>query len=50
MEGNVRLITKQTRNHQLRAVAYSVDGAIFDNDAFVTNHQTFQRSDDATKV
>jgi hypothetical protein len=50
VESNIRLVSKQTRDHEFGTVANSVDGAILDYDSLVANEERFQRSDDSAEV
>lgn len=47
---NVGLVSKETRDHELCAVADGVDGRVLDDEPLVTSEERLERSDDASEV
>ena len=50
MDRDIRLVAKQSRDHELRAVTDGVDRAVFDNDALVADKEALEWADDAPKI
>lgn len=50
MGTRLRTIAKHAWNHELGAVADSVDSAILDDNPFVADHEALQWADDPSEV